>query len=273
MDSPAGRPIEACVSRSSSRVSRARVRLAIRGRRITGMAMILLLIAPRAASGQANPLPDDFVNPILVLNGQGHTAPLRRWRSARTGNTCSRAERTGSSMCGNFGRGSHGSSGHPSADAARCGLVYAVDVSPVPDQRLVAVAGHSVVGGAGQILVYRLPAPNHPGTIELAFVLPDRIKNPDADPRGHQGEVFGLSFSPDGHYLASCGQDCTIRIWDVLDEKHVQVCILAGDPTGDKGHAGAVLCVAFVGGDRLVSAGGSSMVRSASGIGGANSLC
>ncbi len=33
--------------------------------------------------------------------------------------------------------------------------------------------------------------------------------------RGHQGDVYHAEFSPDGELLATCGQDRTIRLWDV----------------------------------------------------------
>ncbi len=33
----------------------------------------------------------------------------------------------------------------------------------------------------------------------------------------HTADVAGLEWSPDGRYLASCGLDCTIIIWDVLN--------------------------------------------------------
>ena len=32
--------------------------------------------------------------------------------------------------------------------------------------------------------------------------------------RGHTGVVWGLSFSPDGAFLASCSKDGTVRLWD-----------------------------------------------------------
>src|SRR5438876_958554 len=32
--------------------------------------------------------------------------------------------------------------------------------------------------------------------------------------KGHRGSVMGVSFSPDGKFLASCSRDKTIKVWD-----------------------------------------------------------
>ena len=242
--------------RNPSRESR--VDLSRYSRRISRMAVIVFpLIAASAACGQAEFLPPDFGNPILVLNGAGHTAPPRALAFSPDGKYL---------FSGGQDRVVHAwryRDREPRPEwtirppiRRVSGPVFALAVSPAADKRLVAVAGHSVFDGAGQILVYRLPAPNFPGTVELAFALPDRIETPVHDARNHAGMVFGLSFSTDGKYLASCSEDKTIRIWDVDDPKHALNRTLLADPTGVNGHEGAVLCVAFLGGDRLVSAGG-----------------
>ena len=32
--------------------------------------------------------------------------------------------------------------------------------------------------------------------------------------RGHEGSVYGVSFSPDGARILSCSADQTVRVWD-----------------------------------------------------------
>ena len=39
---------------------------------------------------------------------------------------------------------------------------------------------------------------------------------------GHQAEIYGMAFSPDGRYLASSSYDCTVRLWDMQAGQYVR---------------------------------------------------
>src|SRR5262245_36283200 len=67
---------ESCIA-SRSRGS-ARARRGPRGSRLGGSAVLLTVLRlARSSHGQMKEVTGDVASPILVMNGQGHTAPLR----------------------------------------------------------------------------------------------------------------------------------------------------------------------------------------------------
>jgi WD40 repeat protein len=62
----------------------------------------------------------------------------------------------------------------------------------------------------------------------------------------HTGGLHSLSFSPDGKYAASGGDDCTIRIWDTTHKRRTQVLT---------GHTGRIQTLAFSPDSRMLASG------------------
>ena len=60
------------------------------------------------------------------------------------------------------------------------------------------------------------PAPGEPDVRNFAWYYLLRLCHDERRTlRGHEGAVYHAEFSPDGRTLVSCGQDGTVRFWEV----------------------------------------------------------
>jgi eukaryotic-like serine/threonine-protein kinase len=85
-----------------------------------------------------------------------------------------------------------------------------------------------------ELLARHLPAEGEPDLREFAW----HQMNGQSPPclltlRGHEGDVYGIDFSPDGQLLATTGRDATVRLWDAHSGKELATLLGHATETGD----------------------------------------
>ena len=222
----------------------------------------LLYLAFAAAMGsraEAQVAPTGFFSdPVLILGGNGHHAPVRSMVFATPDGS--------QLLTGGMDKVIHvwdldvDRSGpsrtlRPPNWRGPRGQVNAMALSPRDDggnQRLLAVAGHGVLGSLGDILLFRYPGPTAQGTGDIEGQLPSTAPDGTIGP-GHLNVVTSLAFTPDGRFLASSSNDKTVQIWEVATRRRVAV---LGQATAEVN-----ALALFANGTRLVAGGTDGVLR------------
>jgi WD40 repeat protein len=220
-------------------------------RHATGLALILSLSALPAQAQQA--ARGFFTDPVLVLAGPGHTAPVQALVfAAADGSRLLSGGMDKVVLAWDLDADRPGPTRtlRPPLWRGPRGNIYALALSPQPDangQRILAVAGNGVLEGGGEILVFRYPGPTGQGAGDVDFQL-----------LGHENVITALGFTPDGRTLVSAGNDGTIRLWDVATRRSVGQL----GPFGVPGRPDPINTIAiFANGTRLVAGGEDGILR------------
>ena len=125
-------------------------------------------------------------------------------------------------------------SGQSAVRTATCSSTGSPRSTSIPDGKLLA-------SGSGE--------PSRGGELKIWNVADGTLAREIAD--AHSDTIFGLDFSPDGKYLASCGADKFVKVFDLASGKLAKAF---------EGHTHHVLTVAWQSQGRVLASGGADNV-------------
>ncbi|CAL9732485.1 antiviral protein Ski8p [Monosporozyma unispora] len=88
-----------------------------------------------------------------------------------------------------------------------------------PGGTLLAVGNDS--GSFGCVTLYETEFGERIGTLTVPLGVENKKSNGSVGTFAHNGWVFNLCFNPSGEFLATCGYDAKIRVWDVKSKERV----------------------------------------------------
>ncbi len=197
----------------------------------------------------------DFRKPILVVETDGHHAPVRAllWRNRFS--LLSAGEDKVVKVWDLADGNRLAQTIRPPIWRGPAGWIYTMALAPMPnevDQSRLVVAGYGVQDKRGDMTVFRFPGRDRSATGEPLARL---MRRGEKDESGHQDSVLCVAFDPSGKMLASGANeyDRSIIIWDAATSRPLKPLT---------GHTGAVRALAFYNKTRrLVSVGADGSIR------------